>query len=412
MEPLGRLRARTARTAARLSREPGSNTRWVQRARVALYLIATALVVWEAYLTTLQDLSVPETFLRITAALVLFGVGRWPVITGAISLPLVITEFWIGIDPMSLMILVPLITAGVLVATRPRQLGYIYAFIIVIALTAMEQTEMPLADLATWLVVFLIPCIVGEAVRFMLSSVDRIRDASAAQLTRQRRDLARELHDTSIHDITAMIMALERAKLTGISDPKVVEEIDHAIATGRQSVVSMRGVLKILRTEDIDDVTRAADGMPAAIAAATPTVQRALEDARASLARTGHELRVHMEDQIDLPMPFSVRTALVRVIQECTANMAKYARPGQPCTVMVERTDTETRALFINESTDETGDDAALSSGVGLIGVRERVEAVGGQLAVRHHGGRWIIQASIPTIGSASEGQVERAAQH
>ncbi|WP_324652137.1 sensor histidine kinase [Georgenia sp. H159] len=354
----------------------------------------------------------PETFLRITAALVLFGVGRWPVITGAISLPLVITEFWIGIDPMSLMILVPLITAGVLVATRPRQLGYIYAFIIVIALTAMEQTEMPLADLATWLVVFLIPCIVGEAVRFMLSSVDRIRDASAAQLTRQRRDLARELHDTSIHDITAMIMALERAKLTGISDPKVVEEIDHAIATGRQSVVSMRGVLKILRTEDIDDVTRAADGMPAAIAAATPTVQRALEDARASLARTGHELRVHMEDQIDLPMPFSVRTALVRVIQECTANMAKYARPGQPCTVMVERTDTETRALFINESTDETGDDAALSSGVGLIGVRERVEAVGGQLAVRHHGGRWIIQASIPTIGSASEGQVERAAQH
>jgi signal transduction histidine kinase len=148
------------------------------------------------------------------------------------------------------------------------------------------------------------------------------------------------------------------------------------------------------------------------IAAATPTVNRALEDAQESLARAGHDLRVHVEDHIQLPMPFSVRTALVRVIQECTANMAKYASRGTPCTIMVERTETETLALFINDVRDDERLDTALSSGVGLIGARERVEAVGGSLAVRHHDGRWIIQASIPTISSASEGQVERAAQH
>ncbi|PYF95627.1 hypothetical protein SAMN05216184_1275 [Georgenia satyanarayanai] len=121
---------------------------------------------------------------------------------------------------------------------------------------------------------------------------------------------------------------------------------------------------------------------------------------------------MHVEDHVDLPLPFSVRTALVRVIQECTANMAKYARPGAPCTVMIERTDVETRALFLNDAREGAEADSALSSGVGLIGVRERVEAVGGSLVVRHHDGRWIIQASIPTISSMSEGQVERAAQH
>ena len=171
-------------------------------------------------------------------------------------------------------------------------------------------------------------------------------------------------------------------------------------------------VLKILRAEDGSGRRGLPEAMPAAIAAATPTVQRALDEARLSLERVGLTLQVHMEDQVDLPLPFSVRTALVRVIQECTANMVKYAVPGAPCTVMIERTDTETRALFLNYARADGTPDGALSSGVGLIGVRERVEAVGGSLAVRHHDGRWIIQASIPTVGSATEGQVERAAQH
>ncbi len=412
MELIRKVRDRTARAASRLSAEPGAQTRWAQRARFLFYALALALLGGELYLTYTQGVSGLETALRIAAAALLIGLARWPVIVGAISIPVVLAEYSLGLDPLSLMIVLPLVTTGVLVATQPRQLAYSYAVVVIVVHTAMEPTELPLADLATWVTVFLVPCLIGEGARFMLRSVEGIRRASAVQLTRQRRDLARELHDTSIHDITAMIMALERAKLAGIDDPKVVEEIDHAIAIGRQSVVSMRGVLKILRTEDSEELGKSSEGMPAAFAAATPTVSRALDEARATLARSGHDLRVHLEDELELPMPFSVRTALVRVIQECTANMAKYARPGAPCTVMIERTDAETRALFINEAEEDAAIDSAMSSGVGLIGVRERVEAVGGRLAVRHHGGRWMIQASIPTVGSATEGQVERAAQH
>ncbi len=411
MELMHRLRTRTARAAARLGGEPGSQTRWAERARIVLYVLAVALLGWELYVSFVQQTSPLQTVIRAAAVLTLLGAAHWPTLSAALSMPLIIVEFLISPNPVTLMIFVPMLMSGVLVATRARQLGYGYAVLMVVALTALQRTEQPLADLATWITVFAVPCLVAEGVRFWRASVEDIRIASAAQLGRQRRDLARELHDTSIHDITAMIMALERAKLAGLGNPKALEEIDHAIATGRQSVVSMRGVLKILRSEDMAEA-RAPEAMPSVLATTTSTVQRALEDARESLARTGHELRIHMEDHIELPMPFSVRTALVRVIQECTANMAKYARPGTPCTVMVERTDTETRALFINDARDDVRMDTALSSGVGLIGARERVEAVGGSLAVRHHDGRWIIQASIPTIGSASEGQVERAAQH
>lgn len=411
MEVLHRVREATAQAVVRLTREPGTQTRWILGFRIAFYVLATALLMWELYLSLGLNLRPLDALVRIAAVTTIYGLGRWPVAAGAISLPLVIAEFWLGRDPMSMMIAVPFLTIVVLIATRPRQFGYLYMVIIVAALALWEATEFPLADFVSWLIVFLLPCLIGEGVRFLLRSVEGIRAASAEQLARQRRDLARELHDTSIHDITAMIMALERAKLQGIDNPKALEEIDHAIATGRQSVVSMRGVLKILRSADVD-VTERTDGIPAVIAAATPTVERALEDARTTLARAGNELLVHIEDQLDQPMPFSVRTALVRVIQECTANMAKYAQPGTPCTVMIERNDTETRALFINHAPVDRSADPALSSGVGLIGARERVEAVGGSLVVRHHDGRWIIQTSIPTITSASEGQVERAAQH
>jgi signal transduction histidine kinase len=411
MDLMQRLHGTTARAASRLGREPDLKTRWARRARVLLYVGVTVLLGWELYISQVDDLPTTLTLVQVTAVLLLYGLARWPVIAAALSLPLVVAEVVIGFHPFSLTIVATMLIAGVLIASRPRQIGYLYVLSVVILLTAVQPTDIPLADLVTWLTIFMLPCVVGEAVRSMLKSVDRIQRTSVAQLARQRRDLARELHDTSIHDITSIIMALERAKLTGIRDPKVLEEIDHAIAIGRQSVVSMRGVLKILRTEDSSDHRQGTENVPAAIAAAAPTLQRALDDARASLERAGHSLQVHVEDHVDLPLPFSVRTALVRVIQECTANMAKYARPGAPCTVMIERTDVETRALFLNDAREGAEADSALSSGVGLIGVRERVEAVGGSLVVRHHDGRWIIQASIPTISSTSEGQVERAAQ-
>jgi len=412
MDPMHRLRGTTARAASRLGREPDVKTRWARRARLLLYVGVTLLLCWELYISEVDNLPTALTLVQVAAVLVLYGLARWPVIAAALSLPLVVAEVVLGFHPFSLTIVASMLIAGVLIASRPRQIGYLYVLSVVVILTAVQPTDIPLADLVTWLTIFLLPCVIGEAVRSMLRSVDRFQQNSMVQLARQRRDLARELHDTSIHDITSIIMALERAKLTGIEDPRVLEEIDHAIAIGRQSVVSMRGVLKILRTEDNSDRRPGAENVPAAIAAAAPTLQRALDDARASLERAGHRLQVHVEDHVDLPLPFSVRTALVRVIQECTANMAKYARPGAPCTVMIERTDVETRALFLNDAREGAEADSALSSGVGLIGVRERVEAVGGSLVVRHHDGRWIIQASIPTISSASEGQVERAAQH
>lgn len=410
MDLLRQLRDSAARLATRLGPEPWRHTRWARRARLALYIAATALLVWEATIIVEGESTTGATAARFGAVLSLYLLGHWPAIAAGLSLPMVILELVLGFHEMSLTILVPITITAVLVATRPRPAGYLYAAAIVLALTTINRSELPLADLLTWLAIFALPCVLGELVRYVVAAVKGIQRATAQQLRHQRQELARELHDTSIHDITSMIMALERAKLAGISDPKALEEVEFAIAAGRQSVVSMRGVLKILRSGALS--TDPARGVPEAIAAATPTVRRALDEARAVLARAGMTLQDYFEDELDMPMPQSVRTALVRVVQECTVNMAKYGAPGSTGTVMIQRTETETSALFVNEAARRARDDAATSSRLGLVGVRERVEAVGGTVSVRHHEDRWMIQVSIPTIGTSSEGQVERARQH
>src|SRR5699024_8502832 len=85
MELIRRLRDTTARAATRLGQEPGTHTRWLQRARIALYVLASVMLGWELYLSAGQDLPAFEIVMRVAVFAVLFGVGRWPVISAVIS---------------------------------------------------------------------------------------------------------------------------------------------------------------------------------------------------------------------------------------------------------------------------------------------------------------------------------------
>ncbi|MEE6280844.1 sensor histidine kinase [Georgenia sp. MJ170] len=404
----------TARLPARLGAVLGSATPWGKRARQAGFVGTTLLLLWEIRITPLADLPVWSTAFRLAMVLLLYGLPRWPQAVALLSLPVLVGEYFAGFHHLSTTLVAPMVITAYLIATLPRYRGYLYAIASVGLFTAVYASEQPVADVLSWSAVFLIPCIVGEGARYGLASIERIRHVTAAQLRHQRRIVARELHDTSIHDITSLIMALERAKLRGIEDPELLAEIDHAAAMARQSVVSMRGVLNILREEG-DGTARLGDPHAVERQAATDrsvaTVSQALRNAEHALARAGHSPQVHVEDGIEAAMPSSVQLALIRVIQECTVNMVKYAKPGTSCALMVERTATATLALFINEYDGHRVKDTALSSGLGLIGIRERVAVVGGTLSINNDDQRWMVQVAIPTIASTTEGQPNRALQ-
>lgn len=401
------------RVPAWLGAVPSSLTTWGKRLRQAGFLGTTLLLVWEIRIIPLADLSVFSHAFRLAMVLLLYALPRWPRTVALLSLPILGGEYLTGIHHLSTTVVVPMVIAAMLIATRPRLLGYLYVITAVALFTAMFASEDPLADALSWSLVFLAPCVVGEGGRYALNTIERIRHVSATQLRHQRRVVARELHDTSIHDITALIMALERAKLRGIEDPELLAEIDHAAAMARQSVVSMRGVLNILRAEGEGRLSTSDPRWPEVSASTdrTLTVSGALGDARQALERAGHAPQVHIEDGVEAALPSSVRLALVRVIQEAAVNMVKYAKPGTSCTLMVERTPSTTSALFINEYDGHRVPDSALSSGLGITGIRERVAVVGGTLNINSENDRWMMRVTIPTIATTSEGQANRALQ-
>ena len=93
--------------------------------------------------------------------------------------------------------------------------------------------------------------------------------------------------------------------------------------------------------------------------------------------------------------------AAYRIVEESLANAVKHAH-GSPVTVAVVVADGLVRLRVANQLAAPTGPhlgwprEGRLSSGNGLIGMRERATAVGGHLTAGEVDGCWTVEATIP----------------
>ncbi len=93
--------------------------------------------------------------------------------------------------------------------------------------------------------------------------------------------------------------------------------------------------------------------------------------------------------------------ARLRITQEAVTNARKHA-PGAPVTVDVAITDADLRSVVRNPLADLAPRDET-GSGLGLVGVVERVEQVGGEVTHGVHGGEFVLDATLPlTRGGAA----------
>lgn len=113
-------------------------------------------------------------------------------------------------------------------------------------------------------------------------------------------------------------------------------------------------------------------------------------DALVAAARdAGQEVRVTGSwRDIDEPTGY----VLYRVVQECLTNARRHAF-GEPVDVQV-RSDARGVGLLVRNAVPEPV--RAVVPGRGLVGMRERVEALGGLLDVRTVGGQFVVEALLP----------------
>ncbi|MGP4029349.1 sensor histidine kinase [Actinomadura sp. 3N407] len=218
-----------------------------------------------------------------------------------------------------------------------------------------------------------------------LRMLDARARAAAERVRRDERlELARELHDVVAHHITGMVVQAQGAQVVARRDPERVSEyLGEMEAAGTDALAAMRRVVGLLR--DADDAVPVSPG-PERLGA---LVER--------FRRQGPEARLSMPDgNGDTEWPPEVTTAVYRVVREALTNVLRHAPKARSVTVTVEQ--------GAQSVTVEVTDDAPASparhphrGGYGLIGMRERVESLGGSLcAGPRPGAGWSVQATLP----------------
>ncbi|MGW6131429.1 sensor histidine kinase [Cellulomonas sp. NPDC055163] len=216
----------------------------------------------------------------------------------------------------------------------------------------------------------------------------RTHAAESARVAERTR-IARELHDVVTHHVTAMVVQAEAARYR-TADPDALDETLTAVTdTGRRAITDLRHLLGVL------DPGHAAAPIPDA---RTPTVGD-LAELVEQTRRAGQPVEYVAEGDPGRGAG-NAEAAAYRVVQESLTNALKHAH-GAPTTVLVRRDDgAVTVEVRTGGSASRPG--SAGGGGRGLVGLRERVGVLGGELrAGPQPGGGFVVHARIPA-GSPS----------
>lgn len=195
------------------------------------------------------------------------------------------------------------------------------------------------------------------------------RDLARLAVSEERTRIARELHDVVAHALSVIAVQADAAEAALRKDPVRAADPLRAIrGSAREALSDMRQLLHVLRLDDADadpaDARRPARGL------------EDLHQLVAGLREAGLPVEASWETHRDLPA--GTELAVYRIAQEGLTNVLKHAGPV-PTSLRVEDDDRGVRVVVRNAAGDGRRG-AALSSGQGLIGVRERVLAAGGRL--------------------------------
>jgi signal transduction histidine kinase len=206
-------------------------------------------------------------------------------------------------------------------------------------------------------------------------ALERERDQQARlAAAAERARIARDMHDVVAHHLTVMVALSDEAAVAG--PVRAVEAMRMVSDTGRQALAETRRVVGVLRS--------APDRKPAPGIAELDRLVGAVRSAGlpTTLAVTGPAAE----------LPAGVQLAAYRVVQEALTNSLKHAGPGVRAAV---RLDTTAEQVVL-EVTDDGSGAVAAGVGNGLVGIRERVLACGGEVSAGPgDAGGWRVAARL-----------------
>ncbi|MFI1015427.1 sensor histidine kinase [Streptomyces sp. NPDC020965] len=199
----------------------------------------------------------------------------------------------------------------------------------------------------------------------LLAEMDRVQAVTA-----ERGRMARELHDVVANHLSAI--AIHSTAALSLDDPATTRQ---ALGVIRENSVDglaeMRRLIGLLRDQGGDRAPAAAPTLAG--------LDALIEQARTNGAGSGltFTLDDRREDGIVLPAP--VELAAYRIVQESLTNALKHAAPG-PAHIMLTHHTGQDLTVTVTSSLGGRRGPRAPGSGAGLVGMRERVALLDGEI--------------------------------
>ena len=193
-------------------------------------------------------------------------------------------------------------------------------------------------------------------------------------ITRERNRLARELHDTLAHSLSAVTVQLEAVRSLWARQPqKAHDMLEKADATARTGLAEARRALQALRASPLEDL-----GLALALQ----------ELAQTAAERTGARLELRVPDELKGCLSRPVEQGVYRIAQETLENVVRHAGAS---TIGVELRESDAGLMLCIED-DGQGINAqsvedAAEGRLGIKGMQERAALMGGTLEISSKAG-------------------------
>lgn len=365
-------------------------TRWPWWAETILVVVVTALSMQDAYVSAGGRLADAAVVVAVVAGVVLIGRRRWPLPVAALATAA--AGGWGLVFPLLV----------VLFHLTGRGRVTVAAGCAVLALMANRLVQPPLSLWATRSYGPVLLLVLAIALGLWAGSRRRLLATLATQVEHLRTEralreegarlaeraaIAAEMHDVLAHRLS--LIALHTGALQTRTTTTLPEQIGDRIALLRtastDALADLRDILGALRDPDRTDLGHAPSP-------ALREVDELIEQATAA----GQHVAATIDGRPE-QVPAADQLAVDRLVQEALTNARKHA-PDAPVTLRVHYGPPATTVEVTNTAAlPPAPDSASVPSGFGLIGLAERVHALGGALEAGSDGdGCWRVAAHLP----------------
>jgi signal transduction histidine kinase len=230
-------------------------------------------------------------------------------------------------------------------------------------------------------VFLMFPAVLGALVRFWTTA--RTREIDQVRL-REREQLARELHDTVAHHVSAMVIRAQAGRVVAPSDPAGALDALRLIEyEGSRTLAEMRTMVGALRDRGDADLS------PQNGIADIGRLATSLDDEP--------RVQVRLTGDLDAVSP-AVGAATFRIAQESVTNALRHARNATRIEVQVVAGENAVELSICDDG--EPVHASSVNQGYGVVGMTERAAILGGSLAAGPRADRgWVVDAVLPRAG-------------